>query len=252
MINFPPLPLSPAARQSLFSRSDKQDKNIHVLESVPNPSLVTSYLDGHGPASGTAYGEEVYVGRTGGPYGDGGAGGLRNGNVKLRVPAERRLVCVRVILLYYIHHACSYYAQTPAHVYPPEVHDYNARFTKTLEAIKRRHDPTVTTVAQGVLEWQRAKGIKPGMGLGLSGYGHGGDDVQAWLDRFYMSRIGIRFLIGQREWPLPACLCDVIDLHRDVALNTQQPHKDYVGIICTKAVRFYFACLSSHHLMHTL
>lgn len=38
------------------------------------------------------------------------------------------------------------------------------------------------------------------MGLGLSGYGHGGDDVQAWLDRFYMSRIGIRFLIGQREY----------------------------------------------------
>ncbi|KAG6371541.1 mitochondrial branched-chain alpha-ketoacid dehydrogenase kinase-domain-containing protein [Boletus reticuloceps] len=62
------------------------------------------------------------------------------------------------------------------------------------------------------------KGIKPGMGLGLSGYEHGGDDVQAWLDRFYMSRIGIRFLIGQH-----------------VALNTQQPHKDYVGIICTHA-----------------
>ncbi|KAF8551914.1 alpha-ketoacid dehydrogenase kinase [Imleria badia] len=193
LINFPSLPLSPAARQSLFSRSEKKS---HFLESVPNPSLVTSYLDGHGAASGTAYGEEVLVGRT-----DSGTGGLRNGNVKLRVSAER-----------------SYYAKTPSHVYPPEVHDYNARFTKTLEAIKRRHDPTVTTVAQGVLEWQSAKGIKPGMGLGLSGYGHGGDDVQAWLDRFYMSRIGIRFLIGQH-----------------VALNTQQPHKDYVGIICTKA-----------------
>lgn len=103
------------------------------------------------------------------------------------------------ILVHHIHHPCSYYAQTPSHVYPPEVHDYNARFTKMLEAIKRRHDPTVTTVAQGVLEWQRAKGIKPGKGLGLSAYGHGGGDVQAWLDRFYMSRIGIRFLIGQRE-----------------------------------------------------
>jgi len=33
-----------------------------------------------------------------------------------------------------------------------------------------------------------------------------------------MSRIGIRFLIGQH-----------------VALNTQQSHEDYVGIICTKA-----------------
>ena len=43
-------------------------------------------------------------------------------------------------------------------------------------------------------------------------------DIQAWLDRFYMSRIGIRFLIGQH-----------------VALNTHQAHQDYVGIICTKA-----------------
>ncbi|KAG9310276.1 mitochondrial branched-chain alpha-ketoacid dehydrogenase kinase-domain-containing protein [Chiua virens] len=196
LINLPPLPLSPAARQSLFSRSDKADKNI-LLESVPNPSLITSYLDGHGAASGSA-------GKSGAPYGDCSGSGisvLRNGNVKLRVPAER-----------------SYYAQTPSQVYPPEIHDFNARFTKTLDAIKRRHDPTVTTVAQGVLEWQRAKGIKPGMGLGVSGYGLGGDDVQAWLDRFYMSRIGIRFLIGQH-----------------VALNTQQPHKDYVGIICTQA-----------------
>lgn len=92
LINVPRLSLSPAARQSLLSRPTKEDKNIHLLGSVPNPSLITSYLDGHGAASGTAYGEEVYVGRTGAPYGDNGAGALRNGNVKLRVPAERRLV----------------------------------------------------------------------------------------------------------------------------------------------------------------
>lgn len=61
-----------------------------------------------------------------------------------------------------------------------------------LDAIKRRHDPTVTTVAQGVLEWKRSQNAKS---IGL--------DMQAWLDRFYMSRIGIRFLIGQRELPLP-------------------------------------------------
>jgi hypothetical protein len=29
---------------------------------------------------------------------------------------------------------------------------------------------------------------------------HIGLDIQSWLDRFYMSRIGIRFLIGQRAW----------------------------------------------------
>ena len=82
-----------------------------------------------------------------------------------------------------------YYANM-SHVkeWPPEVREYNRTFTKPLEAIKKRHDPTVTTVAQGVLEWKRSRNAR-----------HIGLDMQAWLDRFYMSRIGIRFLIGQRE-----------------------------------------------------
>jgi len=100
--------------------------------------------------------------------------------------------------------ARRYFAKTTRSDWPPEVRDYNARFTKTLEAIKRRHDPTVTTVAQGVLEWKRSQNEK-----------NIGYDMQSWLDRFYLSRIGIRFLIGQH-----------------IALNTHQSHKDYVGIIC--------------------
>ncbi|KAI9454777.1 mitochondrial branched-chain alpha-ketoacid dehydrogenase kinase-domain-containing protein [Lactarius psammicola] len=108
----------------------------------------------------------------------------------LRIPIENR-----------------YYAKTTNTEWPPEVHDYNKRFTQTLESIKKRHDPTVTTVAQGVLEWKQNQKAQ---NIGL--------DVQAWLDRFYMSRIGIRFLIGQH-----------------VALNTLDPHPDYVGIICTRA-----------------
>jgi pyruvate dehydrogenase kinase 2/3/4 len=81
-----------------------------------------------------------------------------------------------------------YYANTNNIQWPPEVQDYNKRFTKILQHIKSRHDPTVTTVAQGVLEWKRSQNAK-----------HIGLDMQAWLDRFYLSRIGIRFLIGQRE-----------------------------------------------------
>ncbi|KAI0031859.1 mitochondrial pyruvate dehydrogenase [Vararia minispora EC-137] len=115
-----------------------------------------------------------------------------NGNganrLKLRIPVEKR-----------------YYAEMKGMEWPPELHDYNKRFTQTLEKIKRRHDPTVTTVAQGVLEWKRSQRQRR---IGL--------DMQAWLDRFYLSRIGIRFLIGQH-----------------IALNTLQPHPDYVGIICT-------------------
>ncbi|KAK3808332.1 MAG: mitochondrial branched-chain alpha-ketoacid dehydrogenase kinase-domain-containing protein [Benniella sp.] len=90
--------------------------------------------------------------------------------------------------------------------WPAEMHKYNEKFTKMIEAVKRRHDPVVTTVAQGILEFKQSK------------KSHNVDtDVQAFLDRFYMSRIGIRMLIGQH-----------------IALNKGPSRKDYVGIICTK------------------
>ncbi|TFK17391.1 alpha-ketoacid dehydrogenase kinase [Coprinopsis marcescibilis] len=144
-----------------------RSEELALPESKPNPSI--SYPDTNaGQANGNGFNK-----------------------LRLRVPMERR-----------------YYANTNGITsWPPEVSDYNKRFTKTLEHIKSRHDPTVTTVAQGILEWKRSQNAR-----------HIGLDIQAWLDRFYMSRIGIRFLIGQH-----------------VALNTQQAHEDYVGIICTKA-----------------
>ncbi len=125
---------------------------------------------------------------------------------------------------------CRYYARTTTNIeWPPEVHDYNKRLTKTLQDIKRRHDPTVTTVAQGVLEWRHSQKTQK---IGL--------DIQAWLDRFYMSRIGIRFLIGQRGSFVPLPPYSGSHTHPfpdvDVALNTLAPHPDYVGIICTRAV----------------
>jgi len=122
--------------------------------------------------------------------GDYSGTGSSNGNGKLRIPIDKR-----------------YYAKTTGIVWPPEIRDYNNRFTQALENIKKRHDPTVTTVAQGVLEWKRNRQAKD-----IS------SEIQTWLDRFYLSRIGIRFLIGQH-----------------IALNTLQPHEDYVGIICTKS-----------------
>jgi pyruvate dehydrogenase kinase 2/3/4 len=94
-----------------------------------------------------------------------------------------------------LHYPRRYYANPGNVTFPPEVHEYNKAFTRALELIKRRHDPTVTTVAQGVLEWKRSQRADTI-----------GTDIQAWLDRFYMSRIGIRFLIGQRVF-LSSFLC---------------------------------------------
>jgi len=92
--------------------------------------------------------------------------------------------------------------------WPPELNDFNSRFSSTLEKIKRRHDPVVTTIAQGILEYKRKR---QRMQIDQS--------IQAFLDRFYMSRIGIRMLIGQH-----------------IALTDQRAQSDpnYVGIICTK------------------
>ncbi|KAH8073798.1 alpha-ketoacid dehydrogenase kinase [Cristinia sonorae] len=179
LISFPGPPMDSLPqhiRDALLVQPPKQHK---LPESTPNPSLAFM-ADDFGSMSFTP------------PKQNG------NGAQKMRIPMERR----------------RYYANTSGVVWPPEVRDYNRRFTKTLEAIKRRHDPTVTTVAQGVLEWKRKCNAR---NIDL--------DVQHWLDRFYLSRIGIRFLIGQH-----------------IALNTLQPHPDYVGIICTRS--------SVHEIVH--
>ncbi|KAF7563091.1 hypothetical protein G7046_g1030 [Stylonectria norvegica] len=92
--------------------------------------------------------------------------------------------------------------------WPADLHLYNQRFSQTLHQIKRRHDGVVTTMAQGILEYKRRR---QRMQIDST--------IQSFLDRFYMSRIGIRMLIGQH-----------------IALTDQSHHRDpsYVGIICTK------------------
>ena len=92
--------------------------------------------------------------------------------------------------------------------WPPELNDYNSKFSGTLDKIKRRHDGVVTTIAQGILEYKRKR-----QRMQID------HNIQAFLDRFYMSRIGIRMLIGQH-----------------IALTDQRTQSDpnYVGIICTK------------------
>ncbi|VDB91019.1 unnamed protein product [Peniophora sp. CBMAI 1063] len=189
LITLPPLTLTDDVRAALAASGGAMSA---LPDSVPNPSLedVHHYQNLNGLF---------------GPNGSANANRL-----KLRIPVEKRYYAGSDVV-----DASSPPAAPPSFtsekdkeiIWPPAVHDYNTRFTQTLEKIKRRHDPTVTTVAQGVLEWKRQQKAKR---IGL--------DMQAWLDRFYMSRIGIRFLIGQH-----------------IALNTLQPHPDYVGIICTQS-----------------
>lgn len=108
----------------------------------------------------------------------------------------------------------------------PEMLEYTETFVRTIEAIKRRHDPVVTTVGKhththawliwilGLIGFQKAQGILEYKEQKKSPIID--TDVQAFLDRFYMSRIGIRMLIGQHS-----------------ALYRLPSRKDYVGVICT-------------------
>ncbi|KAK9382289.1 pyruvate dehydrogenase [Kockiozyma suomiensis] len=88
----------------------------------------------------------------------------------------------------------------------PDIHQYNKMFTKCLSVIKRRHDPVVATIAQGINEYKHSR---QRMQIDST--------IQSFLDRFYMSRIGIRMLIGQH-----------------IAINEQPSTENYVGVICTK------------------
>jgi len=96
------------------------------------------------------------------------------------------------------------YEFTPEQL-PKNVKQVNDDFVSLIDRIKKRHDPVTATIAQGIMELKESLKVEA-----LPG------DIQQFLDRFHMSRIGIRFLIGQH-----------------IALNKNED-PNFVGIINTK------------------
>ncbi|XP_059632032.1 pyruvate dehydrogenase (acetyl-transferring) kinase, mitochondrial [Cornus florida] len=93
----------------------------------------------------------------------------------------------------------------------PEIKDTNdeLEFTKMIKMIKVRHNNVVPMMALGVQQ------LKKGLNAKIDYESL--DEIHQFLDRFYMSRIGIRMLIGQH-----------------VALHDPNPLPDCVGYIHTK------------------
>ncbi|KAK3011943.1 hypothetical protein RJ639_012525 [Escallonia herrerae] len=93
----------------------------------------------------------------------------------------------------------------------PEIKDTNDEidFTQMITMIKVRHNNVVPTMALGVQQLKKALNRK----MDYTDL----DEIHQFLDRFYMSRIGIRMLIGQH-----------------VALHDPNPPPDCVGYIHTK------------------
>ncbi|KAI7537790.1 pyruvate dehydrogenase kinase-like protein, partial [Hortaea werneckii] len=183
IVQLPKPSLSAEVKERLSKANNRHGRQSRILsEATPNPSVEPGQYDSTGykksdkPAEKESDKENV----------NGGSGG------DMKVAAAKR-----------------YYSMADDNGdWPPELNAFNNDFSKLLEKIKRRHDPVVTTVAQGILEYKRKR---QRMQIDHS--------IQAFLDRFYMSRIGIRMLIGQH-----------------IALTDQRTHSDpnYVGIICTK------------------
>ncbi|EFJ20563.1 hypothetical protein SELMODRAFT_93519 [Selaginella moellendorffii] len=93
----------------------------------------------------------------------------------------------------------------------PEIQDAadEMKFTDLIHQIKIRHNNVTPTVAMGVQELKEELGRRGGL-LELP-------EIHQFLDRFYMSRIGIRMLIGQH-----------------VALHQPNPAPGYIGLISTR------------------
>ncbi|KPP78604.1 pyruvate dehydrogenase kinase, isozyme 4-like [Scleropages formosus] len=86
----------------------------------------------------------------------------------------------------------SWYAQSLMEIVDflekdPEDKKILKKFTETLINIRNRHNNVVPTMAQGVVEYKDAFGVDPVTN----------QNVQYFLDRFYMSRISTRMLMNQ-------------------------------------------------------
>ncbi|EPQ27090.1 uncharacterized protein PFL1_05374 [Pseudozyma flocculosa PF-1] len=228
LVNFPKPKLPESVQKALAASAQSAEP---LPESRPNPSLLdsaaiedgpadSSSWDGSGKHSSNGSGGTVALsnggrnGANGNGSGNGSSSGSRSASLKRRAILEHR-----------------YYANLPDQKWPPEIIQYNEDFTKALEKIKKRHDAVVTTVAQGVLEYKRSRKANTIQA-----------DVHSFLDRFYMSRIGIRILIGQhialsRTSPTTSSALlegGSVGLSNDIARSAGSPHgEEYVGIICT-------------------
>lgn len=72
----------------------------------------------------------------------------------------------------------------------PEIQDAadERKFTDLINQVKMRHNDVMPTMAMGIQELKEDLGRK----VGLNEL----PEIHSFLDRFYMSRIGIRMLIG--------------------------------------------------------
>ncbi|XP_014814430.1 PREDICTED: pyruvate dehydrogenase kinase, isozyme 2 [Calidris pugnax] len=108
----------------------------------------------------------------------------------------------------------------------PEDQATLGQFTDALVTIRNRHNDVVPTMAQGVIEYKEAYGDDP----------VSNQNIQYFLDRFYLSRISIRMLINQhseRPWGAP-CRCTPVSQLSPSALGIPGDAYNMAKLLCDK------------------
>uniref|UniRef100_A0A7N8X050 Protein-serine/threonine kinase n=1 Tax=Mastacembelus armatus TaxID=205130 RepID=A0A7N8X050_9TELE len=102
----------------------------------------------------------------------------------------------------------------------PDDKDVLRSFTQTLVNIRNRHNNVVPTMAQGVVEYKEAFGVDPVTN----------QNVQYFLDRFYMSRISTRMLMNQHTLIFDGSVNPAHPKH----IGSIDPTCDVVGVVKAK------------------
>ncbi|XP_064204319.1 pyruvate dehydrogenase kinase, isozyme 4 [Anguilla rostrata] len=116
----------------------------------------------------------------------------------------------------------SWYAQSLMEIVDflekdPEDKKVLTRFTETLINVRNRHNNVVPTMAQGVVEYKEAFGVDPVTN----------QNVQYFLDRFYMSRISTRMLMNQHTLIFDGSTNPAHPKH----IGSIDPNCDVVGVV---------------------
>ncbi|XP_061110583.1 pyruvate dehydrogenase kinase, isozyme 4 isoform X2 [Conger conger] len=99
----------------------------------------------------------------------------------------------------------------------PEDKKILTKFTETLINVRNRHNNVIPTMAQGVVEYKEAFGVDPVTN----------QNVQYFLDRFYMSRISTRMLMNQHTLIFDGSTNPAHPKH----IGSIDPNCDVVGVV---------------------
>ncbi|KAI9593829.1 mitochondrial branched-chain alpha-ketoacid dehydrogenase kinase-domain-containing protein [Syncephalis fuscata] len=202
-----PRPELPTQLRDKIRASMAAGQAVHLPEAQPNPA-VEKYIQNHNNNGGN--GPSLTNGQQRHVHSRGATREASQGHAALNKSSSNGHTARTSVSLSH-----RYYARLDDVDLPKDIMKYSNDFVRLIGAIKRRHDPVVTTmgklftiigISQGIQEYKDTIGNQPI-----------DTDVQLFLDRFYLSRIGIRMLIGQH-----------------IALHQSTQDSDYVGIICTR------------------